>query len=267
MADMTYPEVAEASREGGIVLWGLGVLEQHGPHLPLATDVYLPYALLREARKILAARNVPSILMPPFYWGVNYVTASFPATFEIRPHIVVELMVDIIKNLKKDGFKYLFCISGHGDALHNKTMLTAIKRGASEAPISAYFVCTPPFVNRLKADPGFDPADPTVVHTHEASHETPYLDIHAGEIETSGMLGLFPDVVRQDIMRTLKPTNFSLEDLNEWRRGHEWTQRKTPQGYLGDPASSDPRKGEAVMMKQAEFVADAIEAKLRERSS
>jgi creatinine amidohydrolase len=263
MADMTYPEVVEAARQGAVVLWGLGVIEQHGPHLPIATDVYLPYALLREARKVLAARDIPSILMPPFYWGVNHVTASFPATFEVRPEFVVELMVDLISNLKKDGFNYLFCVSGHGDALHNKTMLAAIKRAARETSIGAYFVCTPPFLNRLKADPAFDPDDPVVLPAREASHETPYLDIHAGEIETSGMLGLFPDLVREDIMRTLKPTNFSIEDLNEWRRGREWAQRKTPSGYLGDPAASDPRKGLAVLMKQAEFIADAIEARLR----
>ena len=267
MADMTYPEVVEASRSGAIVLWGLGVIEQHGPHLPLATDVYLPYALLREARKVLAARNVPSILMPPFYWGVNYVTASFPATFEVRPEIVIELMVDLIKNLKKDGFAHLFCVSGHGDALHNKTMLAAIKRAADETPIGAYLVCTPPFLNRLKADPAFDPADPAVIPAQEASYMTPYLDIHAGEIETSSMWGLFPDLVRQDIMRTLKPTNFSIEDLNEWRKGRDHARRKTPHGYLGDPAASDPRKGEQVLLKQAELIADAIEGKLRAERS
>src|SRR5437016_5744048 len=80
MADMTYPEVVAAARKGAVVLWGLGVIEQHGPHLPLATDVYLPYALLRRSREILAKKNISSVLMPPFYYGVNFVTAAFPAT-------------------------------------------------------------------------------------------------------------------------------------------------------------------------------------------
>ncbi|MGZ5894826.1 MAG: creatininase family protein [Xanthobacteraceae bacterium] len=262
MADMTYPEVVDAARNGAAVLWGLGVIEEHGPHLPLATDVYLPYALLRQTRHLLTARNIPSILMPPFYWGVNFVTTSFPATFEVRPEIVLELMVDIIKNLKKDNFQNLFCVSGHGDALHNKTMLAAIKRAAHEAPMNAYLVCTPPFLNRLKADPAFDPADPTVIPVREASFTTEFMDIHAGESETSSMWGVFPDVVRQDILKTLKPTNFTLEDLNEWRKGRDHAKRKTPQGYLGDPAASDPRRGEQLLRKQAEFIADAIEQKL-----
>ena len=232
MADMTYPEVAEAAEQGAVVLWGLGVIEEHGPHLPLATDVYLPYALLRETRRVLAARNVRSILMPPFYWGVNFVTTSFPATFEVRPEIVLELMVDIIKNLKKDKFRNLFCVSGHGDALHNKTMLAAITRARREASFNAYLVCTPPFLNRLKADPAFDPDDPAVVPAQDASLTTQFMDIHAGEQETSAMWGLFPDVVRQDILKTLKPTNFTIEDLNEWRKGRDHAKRKAPLGYL-----------------------------------
>jgi creatinine amidohydrolase len=263
MADMTYPEVVKAARDGAIVLWGLGVIEQHGPHLPLATDVYLPYALLRRARELLAAKNIPSLVMPPFYWGVNHVTVSFPATFEVRPEIVLELMVDLIKNLRKDGFKHLFCLSGHGDALHNKTMLAAIRRGGHEAGIDAYFVCPPFVLNRLKADPAFDPADPTVVPARDASPTTPFPDVHAGANESSGMWGLFPEVVREQVMPTLKPTNFTLDDLNEWRKGREHALRKTPLGYLGDPASADPEAGRAMMEQQAQFIAEAIEGKVR----
>lgn len=68
MADMTYPEVVEAAGWDALVLWGLGVIEQHGPHLPLGTDVYMAAALLRRVRQLLKDRGVPSITMPPFYW-------------------------------------------------------------------------------------------------------------------------------------------------------------------------------------------------------
>src|SRR3954447_4978007 len=98
MADMTFPELAEAAANRAIVLWGLGVIEQHGPHLPLATDVYLPYVLLRQCRQLLAARGIESLLMPPFYWGVNHVTGLFPGSFEVRPAVMLELMVDLIKS-------------------------------------------------------------------------------------------------------------------------------------------------------------------------
>src|SRR5215471_1466572 len=94
MADMTFPEVAEAARRGACVLWAMGVIEQHGPHLPLATDVYIPTAILRTARRLLLRRDIETIIAPPFYWGVNEVSASFPGTFRVRPAIMIELITD-----------------------------------------------------------------------------------------------------------------------------------------------------------------------------
>lgn len=258
MADMTYPEVADAAARGAVVLWGLGVIEQHGPHLPLATDVYMPYALLRRVRQLLAARGVASVTMPPFYWGINHVTGKFPGSFEVRPEIMIELMVDLIKSLKKDGFGKLFCVSGHGDAMHNRTILDGVRRGAAEAPLDVYFVGAPSFIKRL----GFDPADPNVLQTaSEVEKKSKYMDVHAGEFETSTMWSLYPTLVRTEIMKTLKSTDLTLDDLMEWRKGPEQAMRKTPHGYLGDPAASDPSKGEAMLHAQAELVASAIAAK------
>src|SRR5262245_13830232 len=92
MADMTYPEIEAAARDGAVVLWAMGVIEQHGPHLPLATDVYIPSAVLRRARAILAAKGVPSVIAPAFYWGVNHVTGRFPGSFQVRPEVMIELI-------------------------------------------------------------------------------------------------------------------------------------------------------------------------------
>lgn len=261
MADMTYTEVADAARRGAVVMWGLGVIEQHGPHLPLATDVYMPYALLRRARAMLAQRGVESVLMPPFYWGINHVTGLFPGTFEVRPAIMIELMIDLIKSLRKDGFGQLYCVSGHGDAMHNRTMLEGIKRGAEESGMDVFFVAAPSFAKRLE----FDPADPNVLLTEgEVEKKSKFLDIHAGEFETSSMWAAYPDLVRKDVMATLKSTDFGPADLAEWRQGREHAMRKTPMGYLGDPAASDPEKGDALMSAHAAIVAAAIETRAKD---
>src|SRR5689334_11304498 len=182
MADMTYPEVSAAAAQGAVVLWGLGVIEQHGPHLPLATDVYLPTVLLRHVKALLTQKGISSVVMPPFYWGINHVTGHFPGSFEVRPSVMAELLIDLIKSLKKDNFSQLFCVSGHGDALHNRTILDGIKRGAAEAPLEAYFVGSASFFKRL----GFDAADPHTIATQgEVKHNTRFIDVHAGQIETS----------------------------------------------------------------------------------
>src|SRR5690348_287067 len=95
IAEMTYPEVEAAIGRGAIALWSMGVIEQHGPHLPTATDVYIPSARLRAVKRLLAEEGVESIIIPPFYWGVNFVSASFPASIKVRAEVMIELVADV----------------------------------------------------------------------------------------------------------------------------------------------------------------------------
>jgi creatinine amidohydrolase len=261
MADMTYPEIAAAAESGAAVLWGLGVIEQHGPHLPLATDVYVPYAVLRRVKALLAEAGIASLIMPPFYWGVNHVTGRFPGSFEIRPAVMSELIIDVLGSLKKDGFADVFCLSGHGDAMHNNALIDGVRRGSAAAGINGAMVVSPGFAKRL----GFDPADRNVLVTApEGGTPARHPDIHAGEWETSLLLGYFPDVVRQEILPTLTSTKFSAADLDEWRKGQEHAKRMTPQGYIGDPALANVAFGLELVERQAAVIADAIAARLGE---
>jgi creatinine amidohydrolase len=259
MADMTYPEIAEAAASGATVLWGIGVIEQHGPHLPLATDVYAPTAVLRRVKNLLADRGVASLIAPPFYWGVNHVTGRFPGSFEVRPAVMSELIIDVLCSLDKDGFSDVFCLSGHGDAMHNYALIDGVRRGSAAAGINGAVVVSPGFAKRL----GFDPSDPRVVVTAPDGGVAPrHPDIHAGESETSLLLGYFPDLVRREILPTLKSTEFSAADLDEWRQGQEHAKRMTPQGYIGDPAVASSATGIDVVERQAAVVAAAIAARL-----
>lgn len=69
IAEMTHAEVAEALGRGAIALWGCGVAEQHGPHLPTGTDIYIPSARLHLVRRMLADHGIEARIIPPFYWG------------------------------------------------------------------------------------------------------------------------------------------------------------------------------------------------------
>jgi creatinine amidohydrolase len=76
------------------------------------------------------------------------------------------------------------------------------------------------------------------------------------------MWAVYPDLVKDELLPTLKSTDFGIEDLTEWRKGGEHALRKTPQGYLGDPAASSRELGERMMAEHAEIVAEAIAAKV-----
>jgi creatinine amidohydrolase len=260
MADMTYPEVEAAARNGAVVFWALGVIEQHGPHLPLATDVYVPMAVLRGARRLLAERGIESIIAPPFYWGVNAVSSDFPGSFKVRPAVMIELMKDVFATLAGDGFRRVFCLSGHGDAQHNRTIYDGIVAGCTAETLEGHFVLAPAMRDRLE----LPPEDPRLVSYEKAASAAPrFLDIHAGESETSVLLAECVEACRCGIIPGLRPTNLTAEDLNLWRRGGRHALQVTPMGYFGDPAAATAERGRELLRQNAAQVADAVERTLK----
>lgn len=260
-AEMTSADVEKAAREGAIVLWAFGVLEEHGPHLPTGTDVYLPSARLRRIRPLLLEHGIPSVILPPYYWGVNHVTSSFSSSIEVRPQIMADLMADVLASLKKCGFTSVFCASGHNDALHNKTIHEGVRKGHEASGIDASFLVETTIANRL----GFDPHDARLT-IYAMKHEGPpprFLDIHAGGFETSMMMVSEPALVRTDVMRTLLSTDLGPEDLAQWRKGGEHARQITPQGYFGDPASASVEVGEKIQEAESLAMAEAIVRRLR----
>ena len=279
IAEMTWLEVDRAAKDHAILLWALGVIEQHGPHLPTGTDVYLPQALLRELRHVLAGRGVAALIVPPYYWGVNVVSGAFPASYRVRPELMKELMADVFGSLKTDGFDHVFCFSGHGDALHNRTIHDGVRLGVQRSGIDISFVADAALLTRLGLaldDPqvtlqssggnglfgalGSSPSAPN----RDGSDAPPrYIDLHAGQWETSMMMCSCPTLVREDVRRTLRPTDHGPEDLAEWRRGHDHARQKTPLGYFGDPAAASLEEGRGSLRSAAERAADAIESRLK----
>jgi len=260
IADMTHTEYANAVKRGAVALWGLGVIEAHGPHLPLGTDVYGPYLNTRQAREALERRGIPALVVPVFYWGVNRVTSAFPGSIDVRPEIMIDVMVDVFRSLKRDGIGTIFCVSGHGDAAHNRAIFDGVKRGAAAADMRVYFV-----TNRMMAERIGLPlddrhlvltADPPAPATPPTTRPQP--DVHAGVGETSSMLGNFPAVVRADAIAALPPTNLTPEQLATWRRGGEHALQVTPHGYLGAPADASAERGRTDATRSSAALADAI---------
>jgi creatinine amidohydrolase len=73
--------------------------------------------------------------------------------------------------------------------------------------------------------------------------------------------------VNQEILRILKPTNLTIDDLLVWRNGGVEARKVTPQGYFGDPATASPEKGRKEMEVYGRIAAEVIEDFLRGRYS
>jgi creatinine amidohydrolase len=255
LAEMTYVELETAARNGAVALWALGAIEEHGPHLPLATDVYVPTAQLRHAQQKLSAQRISSVIVPAYYWGVNNVTGAFPGSIHIRPEIMVELMTDVFRSLARAGFKEIFCITGHYDAAHGRALIEAVRRANQAGIIKAYFVVPKPLGTRLgvrEAEAGFLLIEPST------GPAPAHPDLHAGEGETSAVLAIAPDLVHKDIASKLPSTDLTAKDVEEWRKGQERAKQITPQGYLGAPARADADSGAARIEMDGRRIAEAI---------
>src|SRR5262249_3140592 len=126
MADMTYPEVETAAKQNTVVLWPMGVIEEHGPHLPLGTDIYDSYIEFKQVARLLKSAGKSVVIAPPMYWGINEATASFGGSFTMRPSTVKSIIEDGFMSFRKDGFKTVYIITGHGDRLHNQTIVEGV---------------------------------------------------------------------------------------------------------------------------------------------
>lgn len=257
MAHMTYLQIEAAAREGMIILFPIGVIEEHGPHLPLAVDVYGAYLQSRAVKSELEKRGIRSLIAPPFYWGINTATGAFSGSFTCREETVVAVLTDTMGNLKKWGFEQVFFLNHHMDGGHVHALDKAIRKGRQEIGIQAYWVVDQFMARRL----GFKGDEPhLLLHKPlmDPGTSSPYLNIHAEAYETGLMLHYLSDLVNLEVLRTLKPTNLTFDDLLVWRKGGAEARELTPQGYFGDPATANPEKGRREMEVYGRIAAEVI---------
>jgi len=266
MAHLTYLQIEEAAREGTSVLFPIGVIEEHGPHLPLAVDVYGSYLQSREVKSELERKGIKSLIAPPFYWGINVATGSFGGSFSCREETMISVLFDAMSSLKKWGFDRVFFINHHMDGGHMKALNQAIQKARREIGMGIYLVIDQFFAKGLglKAD---EPHLLIYQSLFPSGPPSPYLNIHAEGHETSFMWHYLPELVNEEVWRTLKPTNLNLDDLLVWVKGGTEARKVTPQGYFGDPTTASPERGREEMESYGRRAAGVIEDLLQGRYS
>src|SRR3989339_2117368 len=138
MVDMAWQEIEKAVEAGAIVLLPTGVIEEHGPHMGLGVDTYCSYLVCKLTRRKLEAKGIKTLITPPYYWGVNNATGSFPGSFTVRKETMKHLLWDILASLKRWGVTTVFNINWHGDREHNVAILEAVKEARIDTGIRAY---------------------------------------------------------------------------------------------------------------------------------
>ncbi len=262
MAHMTYLQIEEAAREGTIILFPVGVIEEHGPHLPLSVDVYGAYLQSRAVKFELEKRGIGSLIAPPFYWGINLATGAFSGSFTCREETMVAVLTDAMANLKQWGFNRVFFLNHHMDGGHVRALDKAIRKGKQEIEMQAYWLVDQFMAKRL----GFK-GDESHLLLHKSfmppGPPPPYLDIHAEGYETSLIWHFLPELIDLEVWKKLKPTQLTFKDLEVWRRGGMKSREITPDGYFGDPTTANPKRGGEEIEAYGRIAAKVIEDYLK----
>lgn len=253
-AGMTYEEVVEvAETDGSILVLPVASLEQHGPHLPTATDTILATAIAHRGAELAA--DLPVVVLPPVWTGYSPHHTSFGGTVTLGFQHMFALLHDIASSVLANGFDALLLLNGHGG---NGPMVSSV-------------------VNTVGPDyPDVEVLGLTYWLLAEAAFNDELRDTdlggasHGGEFETSLMLHLRPELVREEAFRAEyyeQPYAMANQDL--MARGHLSYYRPwefySDSGVGGDPTAATAEKGEELYDVLGEALRTLL-AEIHERS-
>jgi creatinine amidohydrolase len=224
---LTWPEMNDAIERGAVVLLPTGSTEQHGPHLPLDTDLFLAESVCREL-----ARRAPGrvLVLPGIPYGLNLHHIDFPGTIHVAPQHFIDFCVDVLKSCAYHGFRRLAVVNGHGSNMPLADLIA--RRIVLETPS---LCCAFGYYNMGREE------------SLQACTTGTYA--HADEWETSLYLHFARDRVQMDkavadgdrVGRTMTSDSTTQVRFNDyWGR---WTRT----GVHGDPTSATPEKGRHIL--------------------
>ena len=266
MVNMNWQEVEKAGAQKQPVLFPIGVIEEHGPHIPLGSDIYWSYAMCRMVKEKLKSLNKECVIAPPYYWGVNHCTGAFPGSFSLKPETMKLVFLELLKNLKEFGLEEIYCFNYHGDAKHIRTITEALQRARLELGLNGRLVLEEMDLglHGWQGQEDFllvtSPPYPMEWFQELEPDEQGKFDIHAGAFETAVMHRFVPELVDLEKAKLLKSASLSREGLKKWLQGGEATKEVVPLGYAGNPAGYEAvcRHVEEMLQLQAEDIASRI---------
>ncbi|MBN1996174.1 creatininase family protein [candidate division KSB1 bacterium] len=235
--ELTAPDFIKAvEKSGGICILPLGILEKHGAHLPLGTD-------LIDVREIAlrAAKKEYCIVFPEFYFGQIFEAKHQPGTIAYSAGLVWNVLQETCDELGRNGITKILLVNGHGG---NNNLLPYFCQ-AQLAEKKDYAVIW------FRAED-----DPEIAEQITKLRKTT-TGGHADETETSMMIAHRPDLVYQD-----RAGQQSGEDQNRLNIPHGytgiWWYAKYPNHYAGDGSYASKEIGELILNQEANQLVELI---------
>ena len=232
--EIRWADAPPADVSRWIAVLPLAATEQHGPHLPVTTDVLIADAYLARVRALLPA-SVPATFLPVEPVGISTEHIDYPGTLTLPTNVALQSWMALGASVARAGLKKLVMITSHGG---NSAAMTLVAQDLRAA--HGLLAVTTSWFRFGVPDGLFD-------------HDEMRHGIHGGAAETSIMLARFPDHVRTDKLADFRPASIAIE------RDHRWlsTQRPAPfawqaqdihpSGAIGDTTQASAEKGERLL--------------------
>lgn len=241
MQEMTWRDVAAAIARGAdTVIIAVAAQEQHGPHLPLATDVYWGTEFAMRVARELGGR---ALVAPTVPFGPNEEMMGFPGTVSLTKGTLLAVLREVCSSYARHGFRNAVLLTSHeGDfealdeagRTFGDVGLQVIALGDIAAVARTIYTAAV----RAGVDPGAAGA-------------------HSGEFETSLMLAAYPEKVRMEkaeqgaIVNLAEQPDFFRQDLS----------KVTPNGIIGDARQATPEQGERYWRALTALAVDYVKSR------
>lgn len=227
----------------------LGATEQHGPHLPLNVDTVLVNGVVREALTHLDKKE-PVLVLPTQTVGLSTEHIAFAGTLTLSTQTVISQWCDLGASVARAGVKKLLLFNAHGG---NVGLMDVVARELRAQ--HGLIVYSSSWYNL--------PIDAQAMAQFSAQEHR--FGIHAGDIETSMMLALAPELVdmtkAHNFASTSEQRAATYPILGNGRSAKlGWLiQDYNPQGAVGNAAAATAAKGQAVVKSAGEQLAKLLQ--------
>jgi creatinine amidohydrolase len=251
LAKIPFPEVDRLAKSGcALVILPVGVVEEHGAHLPLGVDSFTAEAYAASTAPHLEEAGYEVVVAPTINYGVARAAIDFPGTLSLEPETLRSMVVEIGRSLSRHGLSRLVILNGHRDKHHMKALDDARKILVEEK--EAQVLCV-----------GFAHDDEITGACYREGvrqfYQSPRPDRegHGGESETSVALHAFPETVRQEIIPQLEP-NFDY-DVEAFRNEtKDYWSISGGRGYFGWPRAATAETGKQLIAVRGKNIAGVI---------
>jgi creatinine amidohydrolase len=241
--ELTAPDFVKAiALSRGTCVLPFGILEKHGPHLPIGTDLLdVRYAVLHAAEQEYA------VVFPEYYFGQIFEARHQPGTVAYSSHLQLELLQETTNEMARNGCKKVIIVNGHGG---NENLLPFFAQSQLEKQHD-YVVYV---LGLVETPPGGPPKKTT-------------MDMHAGESETSTMMIARPDLVHIDRAKDESGADQARLHLPENLYTAIWWYARFPNHYSGDGSAATRELGQYKMDHWIQAIVNSIRAVKADQTS